>query len=153
MDRKFYRSKQDKVIGGVAGGLGEYFDIDPVIVRVVFVLAALGWGVSILAYIILWIIIPESPVPYKVKTQEDIEVEADYIAKVHEDKVRRRTHLKIIFAAILIIIGTTWFLGNIFDFIRFSHVWPLILIVLGILILFKAPIFGNHGRMNHHEVR
>ncbi len=153
MNRKFYRSKQDRVIGGVAGGLAEYFDVDPVIVRVVFVLAALGWGVSILAYIVLWIITPESPEPYKVKSQDDIDVEADYVAKVHADRERRSTHLKIILAVILIIIGSTWFLGNIFDFIRFAHIWPLILIVLGILILFKSSIFGNHRRVNHHEVR
>ncbi|OGU38371.1 MAG: hypothetical protein A2X61_14915 [Ignavibacteria bacterium GWB2_35_12] len=153
MNRKFYRSKQDKVIGGVAGGLAEYFDIDPVIVRVVFVLAALGWGVSILAYIILWIITPESLEPYKEKTREDTEAEADYLAKVHADKERKRTNMKVIIAVLLIIIGATWFLGNIFDFVRFTHVWPLVLIVLGILILFKAPIFGNHRRVNHHEVR
>ncbi|TAL70827.1 MAG: PspC domain-containing protein [Bacteroidetes bacterium] len=152
MDRKFYRSKQDKVIGGVAGGIADYFDIDPVIVRIVFVLAALGWGVSILAYIVLWIIIPESPEPYKMKTPEEMEVEADYFAKVHADRDKKRTNMKIIFAVFLIVIGLTWFLGNIFEFVSFHHVWPLVMIALGILILIKAPLFGNHRRVNHHEI-
>ena len=152
MNKKFYRSKQDKVFGGVAGGIADYFDIDPVIVRIVFVLSALGWGVSILIYIILWIIIPESPEPYKIKTPEDIEVEADYFAKIHADKEKKRTNMRIIFSVFLIIIGMTWFLGNIFDFISFHHVWPLVLIALGILILIKAPFFNHNRRFNHHEI-
>jgi phage shock protein PspC (stress-responsive transcriptional regulator) len=48
------------MIGGVCGGLAEYFDIDPVIVRLIWVAAALG-GVGILMYFIAWIIIPLNP--------------------------------------------------------------------------------------------
>lgn len=60
--KKFYRSKNDRMIGGVCGGLGAYFNIDPTIVRVI---AALGviLSVSIIfwIYIVLWIVIPEEP--------------------------------------------------------------------------------------------
>jgi len=58
--RKLYRDSDDVVIAGVASGLGLYFDIDPVIVRVIFVLLTLGHGFGILAYIILWISMPEA---------------------------------------------------------------------------------------------
>lgn len=58
-EKKFTRSTTDKMIAGVAGGLAKYFDIDATIVRVLFVLFALAGGPGILAYIILWIVMPE----------------------------------------------------------------------------------------------
>lgn len=61
MYKKLYRSVTDKMLGGVCGGLAEYFSIDPVIVRLIFVLAVIFGGSGILAYIILWIIIPQKP--------------------------------------------------------------------------------------------
>ena len=59
--KKLYRSKKDKMVGGVCGGLADYFDIDPTLVRVAWVLFTLAGGSGILAYIIAWIIIPEEP--------------------------------------------------------------------------------------------
>ena len=65
MYKKLYRSVTDKMIAGVCGGLAEYFAVDPVIVRLVFVLAVVfGAGSGILAYIILWIIVPQKPLFY-----------------------------------------------------------------------------------------
>jgi phage shock protein PspC (stress-responsive transcriptional regulator) len=52
------RSSTDKHLGGVCGGLGEYFTLDPLIIRVGFIVAALmGWGVFV--YLLLWIVLPE----------------------------------------------------------------------------------------------
>jgi len=59
-EKKFERSTTDKMVAGVAGGLAKYFDIDTTIVRVLFVLFALAGGPGILAYIILWIVMPEA---------------------------------------------------------------------------------------------
>ena len=56
--KRLYRSKDNKVIGGVCGGIAEYFKIDPVIIRLIWVLLVLGYGFGLLAYIIAWIIIP-----------------------------------------------------------------------------------------------
>jgi phage shock protein PspC (stress-responsive transcriptional regulator) len=56
--KRFYRSKEDRVLGGVCGGVAEYFGIDPVIVRIIWLAAALSFGFGILAYIIAWIIVP-----------------------------------------------------------------------------------------------
>ncbi len=58
--KKLYRSRNNRMIFGVCGGLGEYFDIDPTLVRLVWLLFAF-WGAGILAYLIAWIIIPEEP--------------------------------------------------------------------------------------------
>ncbi|MEJ6952553.1 PspC domain-containing protein [Natronospora cellulosivora (SeqCode)] len=59
MAKKLYRSVTDRMLGGVCGGLANYFDIDSTIVRLVFVLLFLGFGSGLLAYIIAWILIPE----------------------------------------------------------------------------------------------
>lgn len=56
---KLYRSKTDRKIAGVCGGIGEYFNIDPVIIRLIFVAVCLAGGSGILAYIICAIVIPE----------------------------------------------------------------------------------------------
>jgi phage shock protein PspC (stress-responsive transcriptional regulator) len=56
-DRRLVRSSTDKQIGGVSGGLAAYFEVDPVLIRVGFVVAAFA-GFGLLAYIILWIVLP-----------------------------------------------------------------------------------------------
>ncbi len=69
--RRLARSKKQRVIGGVAGGLAEYFEVDVVLVRLLWVLAAFVGGGGVLAYIIAWIIIPEErtlPAPAKPAT-------------------------------------------------------------------------------------
>lgn len=58
--KRFYRSSKDKIIGGVCGGLGEYFDVDPLIVRLVFAVLFFGYGTGLLAYIIIWILAPKA---------------------------------------------------------------------------------------------
>src|SRR5438045_795184 len=55
---RLYRSRSQKMIAGVCGGLGEYFDVDPVLIRLLFVVTAFISGVGILAYIVLWIVVP-----------------------------------------------------------------------------------------------
>ncbi|NPV52883.1 MAG: PspC domain-containing protein [Firmicutes bacterium] len=61
MTRRVYRSTRDRMLGGVCGGLAEYFNVDPTIMRLLWVLLALVHGFGILAYIVAWIIIPELP--------------------------------------------------------------------------------------------
>lgn len=58
--KRFYRSSKDKIIGGVCGGLGEYLDVDPLIVRLVFAVLFFGYGTGLLAYIIIWILAPKA---------------------------------------------------------------------------------------------
>lgn len=57
--KRLYRSRKNKILAGVCGGIAEYFKIDPVIVRVLWVVWALAYGSGILAYIIAAIIIPK----------------------------------------------------------------------------------------------
>jgi phage shock protein C len=61
-EKKLMRSTTDKMIAGVCGGLAEYFDIDPTLVRALFVIVTLLGGSGILIYIVLWLVMPEAPV-------------------------------------------------------------------------------------------
>lgn len=61
MNKRLYRSKNNCMIAGVCGGLGEYFDIDPTFIRLLWIVFTLAGGSGILAYIIAWIAIPQHP--------------------------------------------------------------------------------------------
>ncbi len=58
-EKKLHRSTTNKMLAGVCGGVAEYFNVDPTLVRLAFVVLALLGGPGILLYIILWIILPE----------------------------------------------------------------------------------------------
>jgi phage shock protein C len=59
--KRLYRSDDERIIAGVCGGIGEYFDIDPTIIRLLWVVFILAGGSGIIAYILAWIIVPERP--------------------------------------------------------------------------------------------
>ena len=56
--RKLVRSRSDRIIAGVCSGLGEYFSIDPTLVRLLFVFTALLGGPGLIAYLIFWVVVP-----------------------------------------------------------------------------------------------
>jgi len=57
--KRLYRAKEkDSVIGGVCAGIADYFDLDPVVVRIITILLTLMWGAGIIAYILAWLIMP-----------------------------------------------------------------------------------------------
>jgi phage shock protein C len=60
--KKLYRSRDNRMIAGVCGGLAEYFNVDPVIMRIIFFILLLPGGLpGLLPYIVLWIVVPEKP--------------------------------------------------------------------------------------------
>lgn len=59
--KRLYRSRKDRMIGGVCGGLGAYLDIDPTMIRLLFVLLAFAGGPGLLAYLVMLILVPEEP--------------------------------------------------------------------------------------------
>jgi phage shock protein C len=62
MGKKIFLSEINKKIGGVCGGIGEYFNIDPTLIRLIWIVVTLmTWGVGLPAYIIAWAIIPQQP--------------------------------------------------------------------------------------------
>jgi len=59
--KRLYRSRKNRMLCGVCGGLGEYLGVDPTIVRLLWILFSLAYGAGILAYILACIVIPEKP--------------------------------------------------------------------------------------------
>jgi phage shock protein PspC (stress-responsive transcriptional regulator) len=88
--RKFFRNRKDKVLGGVAGGIASFFGIDPVVVRVIFVLFIAAGGSGVLFYIILWALTPEA----KTVTDEmQMEGEPVTLSNI-EDRIKRNVKLE-----------------------------------------------------------
>jgi len=121
MEKKLYRSRKNSMIGGVCGGLGEYLNVDPTIMRLVAILLVFANGIGLLAYIIAWIIIPRNP-----------GIEAEVVVTERSQLNRLLPGLALIF------LGLVFLLNNLIPWFRFRYLWPLILIVLGIFILIKA---------------
>ena len=91
---RLVRSRSDRVIAGVAGGLAHHFDVDPTLVRVLWVLAVVVGGFGILAYIILWIVLPSGDTttrrssPAMAVAEERYargEITAEELARIRED--------------------------------------------------------------------
>lgn len=61
MEKKYYLSTTNKKIGGVCGGLAEYFEIDSLLVRLLFVFMFFSFGSGLLLYLLLWILAPKKP--------------------------------------------------------------------------------------------
>ena len=108
--RKLYRNSTDKIIGGVASGLAAYFDLDPVVMRILFVVlafASLGWG--ILIYLIFLIAMPEANTRAQLLEMQGIEPNLENIDNFSQAPVnpKRRSTFWNIIKAILILIGIT----------------------------------------------
>ena len=133
MNKRFYRSRSNQVIAGVCAGLGEYFQLDPVLVRVIFILLAIltKWFMVIL-YVALWAFVPEAP-DYAIPNQE-IPMQEE----VPKQRRPRREHGKVTGGLILIALGVVFLLQNFLPAFDFGKLWPVILLAVGIGMLWEA---------------
>lgn len=141
---RLYRSKTDKVIGGVAGGLGDYLNIDPVIVRIIFVLLAVFGGSGVLVYIILWIVIPTRMITFGIDEtpQESVNVEVDPQA------AQRRTNTGLVAGIVLIVFGLLFLADQLIPYYRLWDFWPVLLILVGVLLI-KPEILKSSKKIDH----
>ena len=136
--RHLYRSQYRKVIGGVCGGLGEYLNIDPVIIRIIWLIMFFVWGIGLIAYIIAWMIIPV----------EDSSTDSQN--RYEEKPVQRtksRDSAKALWGIFLIVLGFL-FLAREFWYFNWAfhpfagYLWkyfiPVLLIVVGIYIVIQG---------------
>lgn len=132
--KKLYRSESDRILGGVAAGLGQYFGVDPNIVRLIFILATVFGGGGVIVYLILWLVFPAES-EGKAQSSDTIKKNAEEIRKTAKDFGQNR-HLGGI---ILIVIGAIFLLHNfgLFGFWQFNQLWPLLLIAIGLMIIYK----------------
>lgn len=149
MERRLYRSRKNRIVAGVAGGLGEYFDIDPVFVRVIFVLATLAGAWGILAYIILWIVVPNAKFDFELKPQTaEGEIVMDEKDPVRQYTERRQRNSKL-GGTILVVLGILFLANNYLPHFDFSNTWPLILIAIGAALILNSV--KRDQREDSHE--
>ncbi|AGA68501.1 putative stress-responsive transcriptional regulator [Desulfitobacterium dichloroeliminans LMG P-21439] len=150
MTDKLYRSGTDKKLGGVCGGLAEYFDIDSTLIRLVVLLAFFMGGVGLLLYIVAWVVIPENPsyrsgatyrnggnvVDDMKESVQDIGSSAQSFA--HDLKSVNPSHRKRYIGIGLMILGVIFLLDQWFPYVfDWGKMWPLILILMGIGIILR----------------
>ncbi len=122
------RSETDKKIAGVCGGLANYLDLDPVLVRLAFVVLTLASGVGILLYIILAIITPKESIADEIHLNPQLDVYPD--SKLIKAKEKRR---RTVFAGLMVFTGSMFLMGNFG--INFSVMMPAILILVGVSLI------------------
>ncbi len=141
---KLYRSEKSKMIGGVAGGLSEYFNVDVVVFRLLFLLLLLFSGGGLLAYIILWIAIPKRP--YAQGTTAPNQGESREIHPASRSTLG---------GIILIFLGGLFLLDNVLPMYHIRDFWPVILIVFGIFLIFPDILQSNSNNntntVNHES--
>jgi phage shock protein PspC (stress-responsive transcriptional regulator) len=141
--KRLYRSCKDKVLGGVAGGLGEYFSIDPVLIRIIFLLL-LFTGVGFLIYLVAWIVVPVEPGCEKNAKEKPLEEKIEDFAQDVQDKVKSHTKntgkdgSRKLFGAIILIVGLILLIQTVFSVSLWSNFWPTILILAGLALVFTS---------------
>jgi len=156
MARRLTRNRRKAVCGGVAAGFADYFNVDPVLVRLGFVLLCFANGIGVLFYIICWVIMPtnEEGVAGKTsqgeKVAEEVRAAGEQVRAAGEKVVNEvrevgesgRGHM--IGGAILIILGLMFLLDRfswVFHWphwLRFGNLWPLILVAIGVALLVRS---------------
>ncbi len=133
-NKRLLRSRKNRIIAGVCGGLADYLRVDPTVVRLAAVLVTLFGGSGILAYIILWAVLPEEGLKNN-KTEEDMKQDVSRAdgEGAREDGVGGQA----LIGALLVLIGAIMLLNNLFPALELTRLWPIGIIVFGIWLLIK----------------
>jgi len=151
MEKRLYRSQKDRMIWGVCGGLAHYFNIDPVVVRLIFVLTTIFWGFGLIVYIILAIVVPlessttSQPRETIVENVQEMKETAQNLGMgiqanlSHDEGSNAREHLITVVGIVIVLIGVLILLASVFSWFHWwswAFAGPIILIAVGLLILF-----------------
>jgi phage shock protein PspC (stress-responsive transcriptional regulator) len=152
VNRKLYRSRSDTILGGVASGLATYLNADPALVRIAWaVLIPLTGGIAFLAYIVGWVVIPEEPAITSVGgevTGGDATASVDSApggsAPGAGAPARRGSSVDAGVWIGLALVGLgVWFLfGQFLPDINWGLIWPLAIVVIGVVIVVGATRRG-----------
>lgn len=160
MQKRLYRSRTETMIGGVCGGLAKYLDIDPVIVRIVFVVLAIIDGIGVLAYIVMWLVVPLEPAEGAEAPAAASEATVKTGAKEMAEKAKEvgqgigqaaekaaeqaggSPDTGAIVAGIVLVAVVLFFLARnlgvpLLGWITSDVVWPAVLIILGVVLLIR----------------
>lgn len=139
MKPRLVRSEDKRIIAGVCGGLAEYLGVDPVLVRLAFLLLIPAGGIGVPLYVALMIIMP-SEADLDLSQSEVIEKNIEGLGDTFSssvDRARQHPNGPAIAAVLLILMGF-YFLFENFGWIDGGIFWPLALIVLGIFLLVRG---------------
>ena len=144
MSGRLERSRTNRVISGVCGGIAEYLDIDATFVRVVMVILAFPFGIGVLIYFVLLFLMPNpgeaTPFVRSAATDQTVAVDpanpvTPAAPRIVDPMVveRRRNGIGLL----LVAVGVVFLLGNMgaFRFIDWHYIWPLVLIALGVYLV------------------
>lgn len=134
MVKKLYRSRKDSIISGVCGGIAEYFEIDPTLVRLLAILIVFLGGIGVIAYIIAWIIIPQNP-------DQNIEDTQDYSQDEKENinlEAKQKNNTHIWGGLILVFLGLFFLLRSFYPRFILVRFWPVILIIGGLILIVQS---------------
>ncbi|KXS49735.1 MAG: phage shock protein C, PspC [Halanaerobium sp. 4-GBenrich] len=153
MSKKLYRSRNDRMIAGVCGGLADYFGVDSSLIRLAVLFIFLFQGVGLIAYIIAWLIMSEEPIKNEYKMPDDYYIEntreekqenftstsekkseEEYYQKYQKNNKSDSNRRKL-FAFIMIIVGSIFLIDIWIPELYWEKYWPLILIAAGLLLL------------------
>jgi len=144
-NKRLYRSLRDKKFAGVCGGIADYFNIDPILVRVVFVILALFGGGGVLAYLVLWVIVPVNPEPWFQNMDFKGTPGAEETPSgtengacspwSHEKDANKPARGALMGGLVLITLGVLFLLDRLLPNINFQDFWPVILIVIGLALI------------------
>lgn len=144
-ENRLTRSQSDSMIAGVCGGLGEYLKVDPILFRILFVLALIVGGSGLLVYIILWIVIPEGKGQPKKSNHLNDENMTDTknqtgsgFEQGPDQQKHQRNDGNLWGGLILITLGGIFLIDRFVPRIDFGDLWPLILIVVGVILITKS---------------
>lgn len=133
--KKLYRSSKNKVISGVCGGLAEYFEVDPLIVRIIFVALSFS-GMGLIIYLLLALLVPIGD-NSKIKEEGEVTIEFNDQAK-NAFQGLKSNNIGFILGAFLVVMGASFLLANFWPFnFLLANFWPISLILIGLIIIFK----------------
>jgi len=120
--RRVRRSRQDRVIGGVCGGLGRYLQVDPVLLRVAAVALALSAGVGVLAYVIAWVVIPE-----------ETDTEPAPVGRPDNPHA-----VALVVGAALVALGALLLVRELIPWFGAAFFWPVVVVAVGMMVVTSA---------------
>lgn len=139
MSKKLYRSRDDKVIAGVCGGIADYFEIDTALVRIIWVIITLMGGAGIIAYIICAFVFPEgSRLNDEIGDGEYIVGAKNYDGEYFKDENDDGEKNKVLAGSILIALGVLFLIRRYVYWFDFGKLWPVVLIIIGGYIVYKG---------------
>lgn len=142
MNRRLYRSRRDRVWTGVAGGVADWLNADPALVRVAWViLAFVTGGLAVLVYVLMAFVVPEEPMVRRADagagaaTETDVGSSEAPTETVATEPRRGETNGPLILGIVLVVVGLFFLLREYLPAIDWDSFWPVAVIALGLLLL------------------